>query len=103
MPTRRAPSLAIVASPYQPQRRLSPRELAAAAGISERWLARLVRLGVVEPEANGFPAITALRLHRMARLHRDLGVTFLGAAIAVDLIERIERLERELARVRGSR
>jgi hypothetical protein len=38
----------------------------------------------------------------MLRLHRDLGVTLVGAAIVVDLLERIDRLERELARTRGS-
>jgi len=39
----------------------------------------------------------------MLRLHRDLGVTLVGAAIVVDLLERIDRLEREQARTRGSR
>jgi MerR HTH family regulatory protein len=38
----------------------------------------------------------------MLRLHRDLGVDFTGAAIIVDLLERLERLEAELARWRGS-
>ena len=32
---------------------------------------------------------------------RDLGVNFTGAAIIVDLIERLEHLDAELARLRG--
>lgn len=38
-----------------------------------------------------------LRLRRMQRLHRDLGVNYAGAAIILDLVGRIEQLNRELA------
>jgi hypothetical protein len=85
------------------QVRLSARELAEAAGIRPGLLARLVRLGLVEalgPGGDEFPASAVARLRRMLRLHRDLGVNFTGAAIVVDLLERIERLEAELARLR---
>ena len=34
----------------------------------------------------------------MLRLHADLGVNLTGAAIIVDLLERLERVEAELAR-----
>jgi MerR family transcriptional regulator/heat shock protein HspR len=84
--------------------RLSAAELAAAAGISPTMLVRLLRLGLVEPEAGGpseFTAATAARLRRMLRLHRDLGVNLTGAAIIVDLLERLEGLEAELARLRS--
>ena len=60
-----------------------------------------MRLGLVEPAAPGpreFTAATAARLRRMLRLHADLGVNLIGAAIIVDLLERLERLEAELAR-----
>lgn len=67
-------------------------------------LARLVRLGLVEPTAPGagrFTVATAARRRRMLRLHADLGVSLTGAAIIVDLLERLERLEAELTRRRG--
>jgi hypothetical protein len=55
-------------------------------------------LGLVEPIPNErgltaptFSAATASRLRRMLRLHRDLGVNLTGAAIIVDLVERLER------------
>ena len=72
-------------------------ELAVAAGIRPTVLARLVRLGVVEPvrsESPEFTADTLARVRRMLRLHAQLGVNFTGAAIIVDLLERLERLER---------
>jgi DNA-binding transcriptional MerR regulator len=85
---------------------LSVEELAAAVGISPARLARLVRLGLVEPTGPGgseFTAATAARLRRMLRLRDHLGVNLVGAAIIVDLLERLERLETELSRLRGSR
>ena len=83
---------------------LSRAELAAAAGISPATLARLIRVGLVEPAAPGashFTATSASRLRRMWRLHVDLGVNLVGAAIVVDLLERLEGLEMDLARLRG--
>lgn len=87
------------------EERLSSRELAAAAGISAVQLERLVRVGLVEPavpDASEFTAATAARLKRMLRLRRDLGLSLFGAAIIVDLLERVDQLQSELARVRES-
>jgi hypothetical protein len=36
----------------------------------------------------------------MQRLRRDLGVNFTGAAIILELVQRIEQLNRELAEMR---
>jgi hypothetical protein len=82
---------------------ISREELAATTGITVTRLERLVRLGVVEPSSPGasqFTADTAARLRRMLRLHADLGVNFTGAAIVVELLERVEQLEAELDRRR---
>lgn len=84
---------------------LSREELAAAAGISPAMLSRLIRLGLVEPAAPGpgqFAAGVATRLKRMLRLHHDVGVNLTGAAIIIDLLERVDRLEKELRRLRGA-
>jgi chaperone modulatory protein CbpM len=75
---------------------LSAQQLAAAANISLERLSALVHLGLVEPAeaaSDVFPAAAAARLRRMIRLRADLGISFLGAAIVVDLLERIDRLE----------
>jgi transcriptional regulator with XRE-family HTH domain len=103
-PSRTRLGASIVGAPLRAELGLSREELAAAAGISPARLARLVRLGLVEPiapEPTEFTAATAARLRRMLRLHGDLGVNLIGAAIIADLLERLERLETELGRRRG--
>ena len=75
---------------------LTYEEFAVAAGIRPAVLARLIRLGVVEParpEAPEFSVETLARLRRMLRLHEQLGVNFTGAAIILDLLDRLRRME----------
>ena len=82
---------------------LTAQELAQAVGISPARLARLVDLDLVEPTAPGsseFSAAAAVRLGRMLRLRADLGVRLFDAAIIVDLLERLDRVEEELIRLR---
>jgi chaperone modulatory protein CbpM len=89
--------------PLRAEVQLSLRELAVATGMSAT---RLVRLGLLEPEPDApdrFSAATAARLRRMLRLRADLGVNLAGAAIIVDLIECLDRLDAELTRWRGQR
>jgi len=90
--------------PARSEETLTAEALATAAGITSGRLVRLIRLGVIEPVAPGaseFTAATAARLRRMVRLRVDLGVGFVGAAIIVDLLQQLERLETELTRPRG--
>jgi len=64
------------------------------------------RVYAVEPEPGApgrFSAATAARLRRMLRLRADLGVNLAGAAIIVDLMECLDRLDAELMRRRGRR
>jgi hypothetical protein len=96
--------LTVVPPPARAEVHLTLEQLAVAAGISPTRVARLVHLGVLEPVAPGtstFAAATAARLRRMLRLHADLGVSLFSASIIVDLLERLEQLEAELARWRG--
>jgi chaperone modulatory protein CbpM len=84
---------------------LSLEELATAAAIRPTQLARLVRLGLVQPTAPGadeFSAATAARLRRMLRLRSDLGVNLAGVAIILDLLEQLEDLRHQLDRLRGA-
>ena len=95
---------AIVRALLKGERWLSREELAAAAGITPARLDRLIRLGLVEPATEGpdeFAVETAVRLRRMLRLNADLGLDLIGAAIIADLLERLDRLEAELTRLRG--
>jgi hypothetical protein len=83
---------------------LSAGELARAAGIPRATLRRAVHLGLVESlatDASLFTAATAARLRRMCRLHRDLGIGLVAAAIIVDLVARLDHLDAQLAQQRG--
>ncbi|MER3426727.1 MAG: hypothetical protein C4334_01305 [Pyrinomonas sp.] len=76
-------------------------EAAEATGAPPRVLWHLVRSGLLEAvwDESGQPMLTAramLRFRRMQRLHRDLGVNFAGAAVILDLVDRIEQMRREL-------
>ena len=91
--------ISVARAPERADIQLSADELAAAAGLSSATLARLVRAGLVEPVTPGgglFTAATAARLRRMLRLRHDLGVNLTGAAIIVDLVERLDHLHAQL-------
>jgi chaperone modulatory protein CbpM len=80
--------------------------VADAVGASPALVARLVRLGVLETISDDLdePLLktrSVIRLRRMARLRRDLGVNFAGAAVIVDLVDRLEELKREVGAMRA--
>jgi chaperone modulatory protein CbpM len=96
--------MSVTRLPPRVEIRLSLGDLATACGLSASRVKRLVQLGLVEPEPEApdyFSGATAARLRRMLRLRADLGVNLAGAAIIVDLVERLDRLDAELSRLRG--
>jgi MerR HTH family regulatory protein len=77
--------------------------LASEAGLHPDLVRRLMRLGVIAPRGGTaatprFPRDAAAQLARLARLRRDLGLNYAGAALACELLARIEELERRLRR-----
>jgi len=84
---------------------LSCEAVAQTVGTRHSLVVRLARQGLIETvdgEADPplVPRHVVVRLRRMQRLRRDLGVNFAGAAVILDLVGRIERLNRELAETR---
>lgn len=77
---------------------LSLEEVASRCGLHPSVVERLVALGLIEPLEGGnrFPPDVTLRLQRALRLRRDLGLSYNGAALALELLDRIEALERRL-------
>jgi chaperone modulatory protein CbpM len=69
-------------------------------GAEEDVIVALVQEGVVESlrpsEEPAFSARALLRIRKAVRLQQDLGVNLAGAALALDLIDDIERLKRAL-------
>jgi DNA-binding transcriptional MerR regulator len=65
---------------------------------------RLMTLGLVDPVATTpellFDVATVLRLRRILRLRRDLGVNWVGIGVVLDLLAKIEALEQEIAQLR---
>jgi chaperone modulatory protein CbpM len=76
--------------------------VAETIGARRSLVVRLAHQGLIETfESEGgeplLPRRAVMQLRRMQRLRRDLGVNFAGAAIIIDLVGRIEQLNRELA------
>ena len=79
--------------------------VAETVGARRSLVVRLAQQGLIETIDAGadeprLPRRVVVKLRRMQRLRRDLGVNFTGAAIILDLVQRIEQLNRELAETR---
>ena len=76
------------------------RELCRACGVHAELVIELVEEGVLEPRGGSpaewrFPGSAVTRAHKALNLARDLRVNWPGAALALDLLEEIERLRRD--------
>jgi hypothetical protein len=72
-----------------PPTRAEIEALARESGLHPELVARLVRLGAVEPGERD----AAAHLAQIMRLRRDLGLNYAGAILACQLLARIDRLE----------
>jgi hypothetical protein len=75
--------------------------VAETVGAKRSLVVRLAQQGLIESvdSETGEPLVprrVVFQLRRMQRLRRDLGVNFAGAAVILDLVGRIEQLNREL-------
>jgi chaperone modulatory protein CbpM len=73
--------------------------VAEIVGARQSMILRLAQQGLIETleSESGERLVsrrTLMRLRRMQRLHRDLGVNFAGAAVIIDLVDRIEEIKR---------
>ncbi len=66
-------------------------------------LSVLQELGMLELRAGFIDAINLRRLHKIMRLKNFLSVNLQGAAVIVDLLERIEQLEEEVESLKRKR
>ena len=73
-------------------------ELRRAIRADEHFVLELIEYGVIEPidgrQERLFHGEALLRAHRARRLMRDLGVNLPGAALALDLLDELDRLRR---------
>jgi hypothetical protein len=79
-------------------------DVAVRCGVEVTFVERLVELGVISAEpgrGRTFACEVTLRVGKLARLQRDLGVNPEGAAVIIELLERIDALENQLRHWEG--
>jgi chaperone modulatory protein CbpM len=90
------------------QRTFTLAELCRCFAIEAELVEALVEQGILEPVGRRgyhwcFPASSLRRTRITLHLQRDLGVNLAGAALALDLLERIEELDARLRVMKGRR
>lgn len=80
---------------------LSLEEVCAAARVSEDLVVEIVAEGIVEPTGVEpaqwrFSGVALTRVQRVVRLQQEFDVNLPGAALALELLEEVERLRRAL-------
>ncbi len=76
-------------------------ELCRACEVSAEYVLELVSEGLIEPGGNSppewrFSGRALARVQTILRLQRDLEVNLAGAALAVDLLEEVQRLRQRV-------
>lgn len=74
-------------------------ELCSTCDVRQELIVEIVAEGIVEPLGTDptewrFSGLALTRVQRVLRLQRDFGVNLPGAALALDLLEEVERLRR---------
>jgi chaperone modulatory protein CbpM len=75
-------------------------ELCSLCSVTEDIVVEIVAEGIVAPTGHErsqwrFSGVALTRVQRVVRLQHDFGVNLPGAALALDLLEEVERLRRE--------
>jgi hypothetical protein len=79
-------------------------DIALRCGVEVEFVEQLVELGVISTHPSGerrFACEVTLRVGKFVRLQRDLGVNADGAALIVELLDRIDALEHRLRHFEG--
>ena len=89
----------IGALPLDDSIEFSLEELCAACRVSEQLIVEIVAEGIVEPIGVDraqwrFSGVSVTRIWRVIRLQEEFDVNLPGAALALELLEEVERLRR---------
>jgi DNA-binding transcriptional MerR regulator len=81
-------------------RQLTVEALAERAGMHPAMVERFVACGLLEPSAREgarlfFDAAAVPRLRTIRRLRENLGINVAGVAVILDLLEKLQALQRE--------
>lgn len=85
------------------QSELSLFELSQACSSTTEWIVELVEEGILEAEGQDpgrwhFSGVSLTRVHRAMRLHQDLEINLAGVALALELLDEIAELRRQVNR-----
>jgi len=86
---------------------LSLTEICRVCSASQEWIVELVEEGVLEPSGAErrqwrFQGSSVQRAHAATRLQRDLEINPAGVALALDLLDEVERLRARLRQLEDS-
>jgi chaperone modulatory protein CbpM len=89
----------ISATPLDDSVEFSLAELCSVCSIEEEIVVEIVAEGIVDPLGSNrsqwrFSGRALTRVQRVIRLQHDFGVNLAGAALALELLEELERLRR---------
>lgn len=83
---------------------LTLEQLARGAQLHPDFLRRLMSLGLIDPLVQEprllFRNEVLKRIHKIMRLRADLGLNLAALGVVLDLLDRIDELEREVERLR---
>ena len=76
-------------------------QLCRACGAHADWIISLVEESIIEPQGKEmrlwrFSGASLVRVRSVLRLQRDLGINLAGIALALDLMEELERLRTQM-------
>ena len=74
-------------------------DLCRIVGVHEQLVVEIVEEGIVEPHGSGrsqwrFTGVAVTRIQRVIRVQQEFEVNLPGAALALELLDEIERLKR---------
>jgi chaperone modulatory protein CbpM len=84
---------------------LSLMELTEKSGVSVEIVIEMVQFDIIhpkgqEPESWRFAVSALHRLQKALRLQQDLEINLAGVALTLDLVEEVDRLKSEIARLK---
>ncbi|SFM52838.1 chaperone modulator CbpM [Thermodesulforhabdus norvegica] len=76
-------------------------QVAEACGVHPELIDRFVRLGLIDPVDNEselllFELDTVPLVRKIIRLRNDLGINYAGVGVVIDLLDRLDSLERRI-------
>ena len=90
------------------ERELTLHQLCRICALQAESIVAMVGEGILEPEGDGpaswrFSGRSVIHVRTVVRLERDLGVNLAGAAVVLDLLERLNRLRSEVEMLQSTR